>query len=154
MTATSSCPSGSKRRARGAFDSGIHRQVSAAATVPTGTFTQKIQRQPGPSTSAPPTSGPSAMLRPTTAAQTPIARARSAGFGKTLTMMDIATGLSIDPPTAWTIRNATNQPRLGAKPQASEADVNATSPTRKTRRRPSRSPSDPLNMSSVARTSE
>jgi hypothetical protein len=94
------------------------------------------------------------MLSPTTAAQTPIARARSAGSRKALTMIDIATGFSIEPPTAWTIRKATSQLRLGAKPQANDAAVNTTSPTRNTRRRPNRSPSDPLNMSIAASTSE
>jgi branched-chain amino acid aminotransferase len=42
-------------------------------------------------------------------------------------MMDIATGLSIEPPTAWSIRNATSQARLGARLQASEPSVKTTS---------------------------
>ena len=87
-------------------------------------FTQKIPRQPTVSTSAPPTSGPRAMLMPTTPPQTPIARARSAGLVKVFVMMDMATGLSIEPPTACIIRNSTSQPSPGARLQSSEPSVN------------------------------
>jgi hypothetical protein len=40
------------------------------------------------------------MLRPKAAPQAPIACARSRGSSNTLRMIDIATGLSIDPPMA------------------------------------------------------
>ena len=40
------------------------------------------------------------MLSPNIAAYTPIARARSAGSTNTVRMIDIATGLSIEPPIA------------------------------------------------------
>jgi hypothetical protein len=40
------------------------------------------------------------MLSPNTPPYTPMARARSPGSVKVLVMIDIATGLSIDPPTA------------------------------------------------------
>jgi hypothetical protein len=40
------------------------------------------------------------MLSPTTPPHTPMALARSRRSMKVLVMMDIATGLSIDPPTA------------------------------------------------------
>src|SRR3954451_12536573 len=116
----SNCPAGSKRRARGARDSGITRRARTKATTPTGTFTQNTDRHPAASTSTPPTIGPSAMLTPTTAAHAPMARARSAGSRKVLTMIDIATGFSIDPPMAWTHRKASNNGRLGASPQASD----------------------------------
>ena len=61
---------------------------------------QKIERQPTPSTSTPPSTGPRARLIPTVAPHTPIAWARSRGSVKTLRMIPIATGLSIEPPTA------------------------------------------------------
>jgi hypothetical protein len=70
---TSSCPTGSGRRACAARDSGTNSAVSTIASRPIGTFTRNTQRQPGPSTSAPPSSGPSAMLMPTTPAHSPIA---------------------------------------------------------------------------------
>jgi hypothetical protein len=68
-------------------------------------------------------------------------------------MIDIATGLSIEPPTAWSIRNATSQPMLGASEQASDPTVKTTRPVWKTRTRPSRSAVEPDRISSDASTS-
>jgi hypothetical protein len=99
-TTMSTWPTGSGRRGRSALDSGTNSAVSTMAAIPTGMLTQKMPRQPTESTSAPPATGPSAMLSPYTAAQTPIARARSAASVKVLVMIDIAPGLSIEPPTA------------------------------------------------------
>ena len=120
VTMTSSWPTGSNRRARGAFDSGTKSAVRTIAAMPTGMLTQKMLRQPTVLTSTPPTTGPSAMLRPTTPPQIPIALARSRRSVNVFVMIDIATGLSIDPPTACTIRNATSAPRLGARLHSSE----------------------------------
>lgn len=78
---TSTCPTGSNRRARAARDSGTNADVAAMATATIGTLTQKTARQPSPSTSAPPRIGPSASARPDIDPNTPIARARSAGAG-------------------------------------------------------------------------
>ena len=49
------------------------------------------------------------------AAPTPIAGARSRGSVKTLVMIDIATGLSIEPPSACSIRKAISHPTEGAR---------------------------------------
>jgi hypothetical protein len=49
------------------------------AASPTGTLIQNTDRQPNPSTSTPPSSGPTSMLSPTTPPHTPIARARARG---------------------------------------------------------------------------
>ena len=68
-------------------------------------------------------------------------------------MIDIATGLSIEPPTAWTIRNAISQPRLGARLHSNEPRVKSTSPAWKIRRRPRRSPVAPARISRLASTS-
>ena len=149
---TSACPTGSILRARGARDSGTNRAVSTMAAMPTGRFTQKMPRQPTVSTSSPPTTGPRPMLMPTTADHTPIALARSPGSMKVFVMIDMATGLSIDPPIACSIRNATSQPRLGATLHSSEPRENATSPVWKVRRRPIRSAVDPDSMRKLART--
>ena len=65
-----------------------------------GMLTQKMDRQPTVSTSTPPTIGPNPRLIPTTPPHTPMARARSQGSVKSLAMIDIATGLSIEAPTA------------------------------------------------------
>ena len=75
---------------------------------------QKIDRHPADVTSSatrPP--GPSAMDTPTTAPHTPTAWARSRGSVKVLVMIDMATGLSIDPPTAWTMRKTMSSVQAG-----------------------------------------
>ncbi len=149
---TSSWPTGSGRRGSGARDSGTYRMVSSSAASPTGRLIQKIERQPTVCTSSPPTTGPAAMLMPTTPPQTPMARARSFGSVKVLVMIDIATGLSIEPPTAWSIRKATSQGRLGAMLHRAEETVKTTRPAWKTRRRPTRSAVEPASISSEART--
>ena len=122
------------------------------AATPTGMFTQKIPRQPTEVTRAPPTTGPSARLMPNTAPHSPIARARSAGSVNVFVMIDIATGLSIDPPSAWSARNATSQPSAGARLQASEPSVNSARPVWKVRRRPIRSPVEPESIRKLATT--
>jgi len=42
--------------------------------------------------------------------------------------MDIATGLSIEAPTAWTILNEISQPSPGARPHSREPMVKSTNP--------------------------
>ena len=128
--------------------------MSTSAAIPTGMFTQNTPRQSTASTSTPPSTGPIAMLSPNTPPHTPIARARSAGSVKVLVMIDIATGLSIDPPTACSIRNATSQPSPGATLHSSEPSVNTASPAWKVRRRPTRSAVEPDSISRLASTSE
>ena len=152
-TITSTWPTGSGRRYRLARDSGTKSAVRMIAAIPTGMLTQKMPRQPTESTSAPPATGPSATLRPNTPPQTPIARARSAGSVNVLAIMDIATGLSIDPPTAWIIRNAISQPRPGARLHSSEPTVNTARPAWNVLRRPIRSAVDPENIRRLASTS-
>ena len=149
----SACPTGSGRRGRGARDSGTNRAVSAMAARPTGMFTQNVPRQPTESTSRPPTTGPSAMDRPYAPPQTPIARARSALSVNVLVMIDIATGLSMDPPMACSMRNAISQPRPGARLHRPEPAVKMARPIRKTRRRPTRSAVAPDSIRKLASTS-
>jgi hypothetical protein len=118
----------------------------------TGTLIQKMDCQPALSTSTPPTSGPSAMLRPITPPHTPMALARSRLSVKVLVMIDIATGLSIEPPTACTIRNTISQPALGATLHSSEPRPNRVRPVWKVRRRPIRSAVEPASISRLAST--
>ena len=73
----------------------------------------------------------------------PIAPARSRGSSNTLRMIDIATGLSIDPPIAWSTRNATSSSSVGANPHNSDPSENTTRPVWNTRFRPTRSAVDP-----------
>ncbi|GAA3155613.1 hypothetical protein GCM10020001_094410 [Nonomuraea salmonea] len=149
---TSTWPTGSTRRGRGARDSGTNSAHSTNAATPTGMLIQKIDCQPTAPTSAPPTSGPSAMLTPLTPPHTPIALARSRGSVKVFVMIDMATGLSIDPPTACSARAPISQPRLGASEHMSEPSVNSVSPVWNVRRRPILSPVEPDSMSRLAST--
>ena len=89
---------------------------------------------------------------PTVAPQAPIARARSRGSVKTLVMIDIATGFSIEPPTPCTARAAISQPSVGARLHASEPAANNESPAWKTRFRPSRSAVEPASIRRLAST--
>ena len=87
------------------------------------------------------------------AAQTPMARARSRRSVNVLVMIDIATGLSMDPPMAWTIRKTISQPRPGARLHSSEPTVKTLRPAWKVLRRPMRSAVAPENISRLASTS-
>jgi hypothetical protein len=91
--------------------------------------TQKIERHPTPLTSRPPMTGPAARLSPATDPHSPIAFARPAGSVNVLTMIDIATGLSIDAPTACSPRNAISHPSDGAILHSNDPSVNAANPT-------------------------
>lgn len=92
------------------------------------------------SVSTPPSTGPTPSEIPTIDPHTPIARARSPGSVKTFVMIDIATGFSIAPPSACTMRAATSQPIDGATLHSSEPSPKRTNPARKVRLRPNRSP--------------
>ncbi|CAM5415001.1 hypothetical protein STENM327S_09424 [Streptomyces tendae] len=68
-------------------------------------------------------------------------------------MMDIATGLSIEPPTACIIRKTISEDRSGASEHSSEPRVKITRPVMKTRLRPIRSAVEPDSISRAASTS-
>jgi hypothetical protein len=89
---------------------------------------------------------------PKTPPQTPMARARSRGSVKTLVIIDIATGLSIEPPSACTIRKATSQPTDGARLHSSDPLTKIVRPIWKVRRRPIRSAVEPDSSRKLAST--
>src|SRR5450756_453897 len=147
------CPNGSSLLLIPARDSGTYRAVKMMAAMPTGMLIQNTLRHPVESTRAPPTIGPRASDRPNVDPQKPIALARSPGSVKVLVTMAIATGLSIDPPTACSARNAIRAPRLGARLHASEPRVKIARPIWKILRRPTRSATEPESISRLAITS-
>jgi hypothetical protein len=55
---------------------------------------------------------------------------------KVFVMIDMATGLSIEPPTACSIRNTISQPSPGARLQSSEPSVKTARPVWKVRAAP------------------
>jgi hypothetical protein len=80
--------------------------------------------------------------------KTPIALARSPGWGNSVTIMPRITAEAIAPPAPCRKRAATSMAGVWAAPQAIEAAVKSVRPARNTRRRPSRSPRRPASRSS------
>ena len=68
-------------------------------------------------------------------------------------MIDIATGLSIEPPIACITRAAMSTVWVGARAHRSDPSENTSRPSWKTRLRPTRSAVEPASMSRLARTS-
>ena len=98
--------------------------------------------------SRPPATRPIAAPPPLIAAYTPIARFRGGPSGKVVVISASAVGAIIAPPTPWTARAVSSQACEVAKPPASEAAENSSSPATNIRRRPSRSPARPPSSSS------
>ena len=105
-------------------------------------LTKKIQRQPTYVVSAPPTSGPIATASPTVAPQIPNAVPRSRPWNS-CEMIASETANIPAPPIPWAPRARISQSGDWAAPQSAEASVKSAIATRKTRLRPSRSPSEP-----------
>ena len=114
--------------ARGPWLSGSLAADSAAATRPTGTFSQKIQCQSRPCTTAPPMSGPPAIARPPTAPQMPTVLARRSR-GKAEARIVRLSGVISAAPSPWTARAAISRPVVGASAHAADATVKASRPT-------------------------
>ncbi len=108
---------------------GTRRHASTNATIPTGTLTKKIHSQPRPSTSTPPAIGPTSVATPATAPQSAIAEPRRAA-GNTRVMTAIVCGVIIDAPRPWATRATISPSMVVVSPQASEAPVKTTRPTR------------------------
>ena len=73
----------------------------------------------------------------------PSARPRSAGSNSSK-IIAIATGIRRPPPTPWRTRATTSSGRVGAIAHSIDANVNSTSAVMNARRRPKRSPTQPL----------
>ena len=139
----STAPVRSKRPwARGSRVSGTHRSASHTVSAASGRLMRKIQRHDAWSTSSPPTSGPSAAAMPPSPDQAPMARLRSSAR-KAPWIIARLPGVSSAPPMPCSTRATTSTSAVGATPHSSEARANQTVPMMKTRRRPSRSPSEP-----------
>jgi hypothetical protein len=93
-----------------------------------------------PSTTAPPTSGPSATPRPEMPDQAPIASPRFSA-GKAVESNVSVSGVTIAAPAPCSARAAISAPVLGASAAAAEASVKMPRPITNMRRRPKRSPS-------------
>src|SRR6266571_1322011 len=115
-------------------------RASGRTTSPMGTFSQKIQFQEMPSTTAPPTSGPMAMASPPTPPQAPNASPRRSGETAAERMVRVR-GVTMAPPTPCAARATIRAPMLGASAAAADPAVNTARPIANIRLRPNRSPS-------------
>ena len=114
-------PDRSSRRARGARGLGDEAQRQHDGGEPTGMLIQKMERQPTDADQQAAdhgAEGHARRRRPRPRRRRP-GRARAASV-KVLVMIDIATGFSMEPPTAWSIRKTTSQPSPGAMLHSSE----------------------------------
>jgi hypothetical protein len=115
------------------------RRASTTSSRPSGTLTQKIQRQPADPARPPPTSGPSAAPSPPTPPHAPSTFPRRCGAVATVRRVSV-TGVNRAAPAPWATRAAMRASTDGASAAATEAAVNRPTPSTKTRRRPNRSP--------------
>jgi hypothetical protein len=138
VTSSAPMPSAPARRPMPGKSSSTN-QLATTASTPDGTFTKKIQCQLSAWVSTPPSTRPSDAPPAPTKLYTPIAFACSRGDGKSRTIMPRLTAEAVAPPAPWTNRAAISIGWLTARPQASDAAVNRTSPARKTRLPPIRS---------------
>lgn len=96
--------------------------------------------------------GPEATASPLTAPQIPYAIPRLAAGTAAVSRVRVS-GIMIAAPTPWTARAAISESMPGAMAAAAEAPVNTLRPTRKSLRRPNRSPSAAPNISRTAKVS-
>ncbi|MOA19801.1 hypothetical protein D3C78_1402060 [compost metagenome] len=103
---------------------------------------KKIQRQPNPSMSTPPSAGPIAVPMADRVPSSPMA----------LPVLPLATvsptkarvsAIMTAAPRPCSVLAAISRPRLGARPHSAEANVNRAIPDNSRRRRPTRSPRRP-----------
>ncbi len=105
------------------------------AAMPIGTLIQKVQRQPGPSVSQPPSSGPATAAMPNRAPIGPMYLPRSdAGMMSAMIACDRI--IRPPPPRPCTARQATRDSKDCAMPPPSEAMTNRPIATRNGQRRP------------------
>ena len=116
------------------------------ATKPIGTLTRKIGRHWLPAmsaeTSTPPSACPATAAMPAVAPYQPRALARDIA-SPVAWMVASVWGTTSEAAAPCRMRAATSQPAVGARPQSSEARVNAAMPAMNTRRRPAASPTRP-----------
>ena len=122
-------------------------------TIPTGTLTRKIQRQPtrpgdDPAEDEPGRAADGGDPRP--GRDRALARSPS---GNASTIIASADGATSAAPSPCTARATTSTAAVGASPHASDAAVNSAKPPMKTRRRPNASAIRPATSRQPAKTS-
>ena len=97
------------------------KKAMGSRAMPMGTLSQKIHCQERPSTTAPPTTGPSATARPAVPLQMPRARPRRAG-GTAAERIVRVSGVTTAPPTPCRARAAMSASMLGAIAASAEPE--------------------------------
>ncbi len=110
----------------------------------TGTAMRNAAPHQNQSNSAPPTSGPSATPPDSDAAQMPIAVPRWCGCRNMLLSKAKVDGISVAPATPSTARAAMSMPVLVEYAASTDETANTPAPSRRSLRRPIRSPSTPM----------
>ena len=122
------------------------------SAIPIGTFSQKIQCQEMPLTTAPPTSGPNATASPAMPLHAPMKAPRRFAGTPALRIVSVS-GVMIAPPTPCAARAAIRALAVGASAAAAEEIVKMPRPIASIRRLPKRSPSAAPVRSSTANVS-
>src|SRR5829696_4397513 len=112
--------------------------ASASVGRPSATLAANTARQPKPSTSRPPISGPAANASPIVAPQAPIARRRAGPWNASARIASEA-GNTTAAAMPWIRRAAISAPADGASAHSAEAALNRPRPPRNSFRRPKRS---------------
>lgn len=136
-TIENSAPAGSTARA-GPRDSGISAIDPMIAATAIGTLIRKIEPHQKCSSRTPPIVGPATTPTIATVDHAAIALRCSSG-GNTVNSNDNVLGISSEPPTPISPRQAINCQGVVASVASSDARPNSTSPIRSIRRRPNRS---------------
>ena len=113
---------------------------TSSTAMPIGTFTNITQRHETSSVSTPPATRPIAPPAAETVVNRPMARTRWGPSEKMVVRSASEDGAASAAPTPCRARAARSIQPSAAKPPTSELTVNTAMPSRKVRRRPSRSP--------------
>ena len=119
----------------GARDSGTCRTEMATTATASGRLMKKIRRHDTALISHPPINGPTAVARPPSPDQAPMALDRSS-LTKEACRMARLPGVSSAAPMPWMARARISVAALGASAHSSDATANQTVPITNTRRRP------------------
>jgi hypothetical protein len=140
------------RPLRGSRDSATRMSAMTMAAMPIGTLRKKTHSHPMPSVIAPPTKGPIATAPPIVPPKMPNAVPRSCG-GNAPAISAAEQANMHAAPAPWTARARLSISGSVESPHKSDAALNTPRPTTKTRRRPTRSASEPKLSRNAARVS-
>ncbi len=132
---------------------GSSRNTAGNTTSITGTLMRNAAPHQKCSSSAPPTSGPTAAPAAPTVPQRPSAIARSRSSSNVRRMMPSTHGMIIEPPSASSTRAAISSAGLGANAASRDARPKTARPASSSRRWPVRSASVPMGTSRPAMSS-